>query len=183
VERVSYVAFALPGIVVALALVFFGANLIPVLYQTLTMLTLGYTIRFAPEAVGTLRSGLLQISPRLEEAARSLGRPSHDVLLTVTGPLMWPSVMAGAALVFMSTMKELPMTLLLSPIGFKTLATTIWSAANEGQFAQASLLSLVVLAVSAVSLPLLLPRPARERRQGTAGQPHEPASAASAPLA
>jgi iron(III) transport system permease protein len=56
----------------------------------------------------------------------------------------------------MSTMKELPVTLLLSPIGFRTLATTSWNAASEGFFSQAALPALLLVAASAASLPLLL---------------------------
>jgi iron(III) transport system permease protein len=165
-ERVTYSAFALPGIVVALALVFFGANYAPLVYQTLALLIVGYMIRFLPEAVGALRSGLLQVNPRLEEAARSLGRSPRQVLVTVTAPLVWPSVLAGAALVFMSTMKELPTTLLLSPTGFKTLATATWGAASEGFYSQAAVFSLIIVAVSAATLPLLL----RTERPENGGQ-------------
>ena len=157
VERITYSAFALPGIVVALALVFFGANYVPFLYQTLALLTCAYVVRFLPEAVGAVRTGLLQVSPRLEEAARALGHRQLDVLRTITAPLLWPSALAGMALVFLSTMKELPVTLLLSPTGFKTLATASWNAATEGFFAQAALPSLLLVFVSAASLALLMP--------------------------
>jgi iron(III) transport system permease protein len=169
IERVTYLAFALPGIVIALALVFFGANYAQALYQTLALLVLAYVIRFLPEAVGSVRTGLLQVSPRLEEAARSLGSGPLRVLVRVTAPLVWPGAMAGAALVFMSTMKELPVTLLLAPIGFRTLATTSWSYATEGFFAQAALPALLLVAASAASLPLLL---RQEKRQETE-QTHE----------
>ncbi len=162
IERITYSAFALPGIVIALALVFFAANYAWPLYQTLALLVLAYLIRFLPEAVGSVRTGLLQVSPRLEEAARSLGRGPLRVLLTITAPLVWPGAMAGAALVFMSVMKELPVTLLLSPIGFRTLATESWSAATEGFFAQAALPALLLVAASAASLPLILREASRE---------------------
>jgi iron(III) transport system permease protein len=155
-ERVTYSAFALPGIVVALSLVFFAANYLNWLYQTLALLVCAYMIRFLPEAVGSLRSALLQVSPRLEEAASSLGRRRYQVLLTVTAPLVWPGAMAAIALVFMSAMKELPVTLLLSPIGFRTLATSTWNAAAGGLYAQAAVPSLLLVLVSAVFLPLVL---------------------------
>lgn len=165
IERVTYSAFALPGIVVALALVFFAANYTPQLYQTIGLLTFAYLIRFLPEAVGAVRSGLLHVSPSLEEAARSLGRRPHEVFLSITAPLVWPGAMAGTALVFMSTMKELPVTLLLSPIGFKTLATASWNAAAEGFFAQAALPALLIVLVSAASLPLFMPTGARRQTE------------------
>lgn len=163
IERVTYAAFALPGIVVALALIFFSANYLPIVYQTLPLLAFAYLVRFLPEAVGCVRAGLVQVSPRVEEAARSLGRSAQQVLLTVTMPLVWPGLMAGAALVFLSAMKELPVTLLLSPIGFRTLATTAWGAAAEGFFAQAALPSLLLVLVSAGSLVFLLNQNAEVR--------------------
>src|SRR5690606_35392621 len=72
-ERVSYTGFALPGIVVALALVFFGIRYAQSLYQSMTMLVLAYVVLFLPVAMGALRTALLQVNPHLEEAARSLG--------------------------------------------------------------------------------------------------------------
>ncbi|MEE8373359.1 MAG: iron ABC transporter permease [Dehalococcoidia bacterium] len=160
-ERVSYVGFALPGIVIALALVFFGANYATPIYQTMGLLILAYVIMFLPQAVGPIRSSLLQVSRRVEEAARSLGRSPLQVLATVTLPLVRPGILAGAALVFLTTMKELPATLILSPIGFKTLATSIWSATSEGFFARAAVPALLLILVSSVPMALLV---MRERR-------------------
>lgn len=155
-ERASYAGFALPGIVVALALVFFGANYATPLYQTLPLLVAAYVLRFLPQAIGSTRSSLLQVSPGLEEAARSLGSSHARVLATITIPLIRPGILAGLALVFLTTMKELPATLLLSPIGFKTLATTIWAATAEGFFAEAAAPALLLVAVSAASVALLV---------------------------
>ncbi|MCX7853953.1 MAG: iron ABC transporter permease [Anaerolineae bacterium] len=155
-ERVAYVGHGLPGIVVALSLVFFGANYARPLYQTLPMLVFAYVVLFLPQAVGVLRSNLMQNSPRLEEAARSLGLKPVGVWWRVTLPLLRPGMLAGAALVFLTTAKELPATLLLAPTGFDTLATRIWSAAAEGFFARAAAPALILLVVSGLSLFLLL---------------------------
>jgi iron(III) transport system permease protein len=162
-ERSAYVGYALPPIVLALSLVFFGINVTPFLYGTLAMLLLGYLVRFLPQAVGALRGALLQISPHLSEVAATLGHSPPSVLARVTAPLMAPGLLAGAALVFLTAMKELPATLLLAPIGFDTLATRVWSATAEGQFAQAAPPALVLLAVSAVSVGLLLSQEKRAR--------------------
>ena len=155
-ERVTYSAFALPGIVVALALVFFGANYALPLYQTLPMLLAAYAILFIPQALGTVRSSLLQVHPSLEETARSLGRNQWQVLMRVTIPLVRPGLLAGAALVFLTTMKELPATLLLAPLGFKTLSTSVWSAVSEAFFAQAAAPALLIMLVSSVPMALLI---------------------------
>jgi iron(III) transport system permease protein len=160
-ERSAYVGYALPPIVLALSLVFFGINVAPFLYGTLAMLLLGYLVRFLPQAVGAVRGALLQISPHLAEAAATLGHSPPSVLARVTAPLMAPGLLAGAALVFLTAMKELPATLLLAPIGFNTLATRVWSATAEGQFAQAALPALLLLAVSALGVGLMLSQEGR----------------------
>ena len=154
-ERASYAGHALPGIVVALALVFLGTRAWPALYQTLAMLVLAYVILFLPQAVGAIRAALLQIDPHVEEAARSLGRSPLAVLRTITAPLARSGVLAGAALVFLTAVKELPATLLLAPIGFETLATEIWRLTSASFFERGAIPSLVLLAVSAVPLALL----------------------------
>jgi iron(III) transport system permease protein len=154
--RAAYLGYALPGIVLALALVFFGANYVPWLYQTIAMLVFGYTVRFLPQSLGTLRTGLLQISPRLEDAARSLGHSKRWTFWRVTLPLLRPGLWAGAALVFLTTIKELPVTLLLGPTGFTTLAVSIWSATSEAFYARASAPALLLVGVSALSIFIVL---------------------------
>jgi iron(III) transport system permease protein len=155
-ERVTYSGFALPPIATALALVFFAANYLPWMYQTLGMLVLAYMVRFVPQAVGPVRTSLLQIGPSLEEAARSLGRSPWRATWAVTVPLLRPGLGAGAALVFLTTMKELPSTLLLSPIGFTTLATQTWSATAEAFFARAAASALLLIGFSSLSMLFVL---------------------------
>ena len=157
-----YVGNGLPGIVIALSLVFLGANYAPWLYQTLAMLVFAYVVRFLPEATGTIRTGLLQISPRLEEAARSLGLSRRQAVARVVIPLLQPGIWTGVALVFLSTLKELPATLLLGPAGFSTLATQIWSATAEAFFTRAAAPALILLVVSGFSIMLIL----RQEEQG-----------------
>lgn len=163
-ERATYVGYALPGIVVALALVFFGVRYAGPLYQTLALLVFAYVVLFLPQAVGATRASALQIAPSVEEAARGLGRRAPAVLLTVTAPLIRPGVLAGAALVFLTAMKELPATLLLGPTGYTTLATTIWNAASEAFFARAAAPALLLVFLSGVPLAFLL-----SRRHGLGG--------------
>lgn len=160
-ERLSYVSFALPGIAIALALVFFGANYAPAIYQTTGLLLLAYVVLFLSPALGAVRTSLLQINPRIEEAARGLGNSPLRAFSSVTLPVARPGILAGAALVFLLVMKELPATLILSPTGFNTLATSIWSAASEAFFARAALPALLLIAASAVPLSFLM---LRERR-------------------
>ena len=160
-ERLTYMGFALPGVVVALALVYFGANYVTPIYQTRVLLIFAYVVLFLPAALGATRASLLQVSPRLEEAARSLGRGPSQALAAVTLPLVRPGILAGGALVFLVTMKELPATLILGPIGFKTLATSIWSSAEAAFFAQAAAPALLLVLASSVPVFLLILRDER----------------------
>lgn len=155
-ERSAYLGYALPGIVIALSLVFFGANYAPILYQTLALLVFAYVVRFLPQAFGSSRASLLQLSPRLEEAARSMGRTPWQVLASITAPLLKPGLLTGLALVFLTGMKELPATLLLGPTGFHTLATRIWGATEEAFFTRAAAPSLLLVLVSAIAVWILL---------------------------
>jgi iron(III) transport system permease protein len=107
---------------------------------------------------------LQQIHPHVEEAARSLGRSAPYVFLTVTLPLMRSALLVSAAGVFLITMKELPATLILSPIGFKTLATSTWSAASAAFFARAAAPAMLLILVSSVPVALIV---LRERRSET----------------
>lgn len=157
-ERLTYAGAAMPGIVVALAFVFIGVNFARPLYQTLPMLLMAYVVLFLPQAVGSGRSSLLQVSPRLEEAGRSLGKKPSQVFQRVTLPLVRPGLLAAGALVFLTAMKELPTTLILSPIGFSTLAVQVWSNISEAFFARAAAPTLLLILLSSVPLALFMLR-------------------------
>ncbi len=157
-ERITYVGFALPGIAVALGLVFFGTNFARFLYQNVALLIFAYVALFLSAAVGSIRASALQVNPRVEDAARSLGRRPAQVFASVTLPLVRPGLLSGAALVFLLTMKELPATLILRPAGFPTLATSVWSAASEAFFAQAAAPALMLVLASSIPLAFLMAR-------------------------
>jgi iron(III) transport system permease protein len=95
------------------------------------------------------------VSPRLEEAARSLGRKPLGATTAVVLPLARSGLLAGAALVFLSTVKELPATLLLRPIGFETLATEIWAGTAVGAYSEVAPSALLLVAIAAPLVYLL----------------------------
>ena len=157
-ERTTYVGFALPGITVALAFVFFAVTYATPIYQRIPLLVLAYVVLYLTAALRPLRAALLQINPRLEEAARTLGRPPRRVFISITLPLLWRGVLASGALVFLLTMKELPATLVLSPPGFTTLATSIWGAASEAFFARAAASALLLIIASSIPMAVIVLR-------------------------
>ncbi len=158
VELACWVGYALPGVVVALSLVFLGARVTPALYQTMAMLVFAYAVLFLPQALGSMRSTLLQVNPELEEASRSLGRGPLATFRRVVVPLARPGVLAGGALVFLTIMKELPATLLLAPTGFRTLATQVWAATSEAFFGRAAAPALALILLASVPMVFLVLR-------------------------
>lgn len=161
-EQASYVGHALPGIVIALSFVFFAVRYAYPLYQRWPLLVLAYAVLFLPAAVGAVRSSVLQSPPVLEEVARSLGRGPLGAVREVTLPLALPGVLAGAALVFLTTMKELPATLLLRPTGMETLATQLWTETGSGSYAAAAPYAALLMLLAAIPGFLLGRRSTRE---------------------
>lgn len=147
-ERLTLVPTAIPGIAVGLALVYFGAR-VDLLYGTVALLVLAYLVRFMPYSLASSHAALDGVSPRLEEAARSLGHGPARSIGRIVLPLARRGILAGAALVFLSTLKELPATLLLRPIGFETLPTEIWKETSVSAYGAAAPSALLLVAIAA----------------------------------
>jgi iron(III) transport system permease protein len=158
ISRFCQVGYAIPGVVIALSLVLLVNRLLPFLYATPFVVVIAYVLRHMPQAVRASESALNQLSPSLEEAARTLGRTSLQTLVQVTFPLILPGLMAGGSLVFLTSLKELPATLLLRPAGFDTLAVRVWVWAEEGFYSQAAPAALILVLAAAFPLYFLLRR-------------------------
>ena len=148
IEKISYIGFGLPSIVVGLSLVYFSINFLFPIYQTTAVLIFGYSVLFLPVGVSAIKSTLIQLNPNLEDASRGLGYSYWKTFIKVTIPLLMPSILAGSLLIFLLTMKELPLTLVLSPLNFKSLPTSIWAYASEAFFASAALPALILILLS-----------------------------------
>lgn len=158
ISRVCQVGYAIPGVVIALSLVLLVNHFLPFLYATPFVVVIAYVLRHMPQAVRASESALGQLSPSLEEASRVMGRTSVQTLIQVTLPLILPGLLAGGSLVFLTSLKELPATLLLRPAGFDTLAVRVWVWAGEGFYFQAAPAALLLVLVSALPLSFLLRR-------------------------
>ncbi len=161
--RLSFSGYALPGVVVALAIIVLFNTYLQPLYGTIWILVAGYLVRFLPETLGSQYSVLTQISPSLEEAARSSGHSLWSALRRVTLPLSMPGVVAGWSLVFLNCLKELPATLLLRPVGYDTLAVRLWVYAAEGFYPHAGLPGLLLVLLALPPLILLVARVIQSR--------------------
>ncbi len=152
-ERLAWISHSLPGVIVALALIYFTARHLHPVYQTSAILIAGYAILYLPVAIGPQRAGLSQAQASLEHVAQTLGAGSFGTFLRVTLPLALPGILAGAMLVALNISKELTMTLLMRPTGVHTLATRLWST-TDGE-----VLDFRVAAPYALTLVLLTAAP------------------------
>jgi iron(III) transport system permease protein len=163
-ERCAWLAHALPGVLVALALVYLGIRWLSPLYQTSTMLVIAYVILYLPLAISSQRVGFGQADRRYDEAARSLGYGPLRTLLRTTLPLAMPGLAAGALLVLLAAGKELTTTLLLRPTGTDTLTTAMWATTNGEvlDFTTAAPYGLALMLIAAPPAYLLARRVIRE---------------------
>lgn len=150
-EACNYLVGALPGVVVALALVTITVRVLLPLYQTAFTVLLAYALLFLPRALLSLRAGIAQAPVELEYAARSLGRSPARALWAVTLRLAAPGAAAGLAMVSLGITNELTATLLLAPNGTQTLATAFWQLSSEIDYAGAAPYALLMVLLS---LPL-----------------------------
>jgi len=159
--RVSVLAgYATPGVVIALAIVFWNLKIpgFGWLYQSYLMLLFAYVIHFGSVGLGSAETALKAVPDSLKESARLLNSSNIDRWIKIHLPLMKPGVLSGVGLVMLATVKELPATLKLAPTGFFTLATDIFLASGEGFDARTGLLSIILIAVSAILIWLLVLR-------------------------
>ena len=142
-------------------MVYLALLLLPSLYQTMWVLVLAYGILFVPKAAGSVRTAVGQVPLELEDVARSLGRSPVRVWTEVTARLAWTGIAAGALLVALTVMKELPATLLLRPTGTDTLATRLWQLTDIAAYGAAAPYAIVLVVIASVPAFLL------SRRLGT----------------
>ena len=154
--------FALPGLAIALSLASFtlGSGPLATFYQSFPLLILAYVVHFGAQAMRASQVAVGAVPTGIEDAGRVLGVSRWQRFWRLEMPLMRPGLLAGAGLVLLSTMKELPASLLLAPAGFQTLAMKIWGATESAYFGDASVLSLTLIALSGILTWLLVIRKA-----------------------
>lgn len=159
-SEVAALGYAVPGTILALGIMSLLAAVaeasfgIIVLGGTAAGLLLAYMVRFLSLSFGTLQAGYGRLSPGLDMAARSLGSGLNGLLVNLHIPLLRGPLLTAMVLVFVDVMKELPVTLLLRPFDFETLATRVYTQASLGQMEEAALPALMILLVGL--LPVLL---------------------------
>ena len=166
--RIAATGYAMPGTVLAIGVLVpltaldFGLNDLAewlgmqgpglLLTGTLTAIVFGYLVRFVAIAIGSVESSMGKISPSLDMAARSLGQGTGGMLRRVHLPLVRRGLFAGAMLVFIESMKELPAALLLRPFNFETLATHVYQFVSDEMLERGALGAIVIVLVGLVPL-------------------------------
>ena len=177
--QLASMGYAIPGTVIAVGvLIPFGAldNAVDtwsreqlgfssglILSGTVFILLYAYTVRFLAVALQTVEAGLGKIKPSMDEAARSLGCSSTQVLRVVHLPIMRGSVLTALVIVFVDVLKELPATLVLRPFNFNTLAVRAYELAADERLADSSTAALAIVAVGIIPVVLLSVAIARSR--------------------
>lgn len=151
-QLMLHMGYALPGIVVALSFISVSTQWLPFLYQTFILLFVAYAVRFLPLAIHTMEDALASQSQNLFRAARSLGCTPAQAVFRVILPEMKPAIMLAFAALFIAILKELPLTLLVRPIGTETFATQIWELTEDAYFGAASISVILLLAVATLGL-------------------------------
>ncbi len=149
--------YAFPGTIVAIGVLIFtgqldwvistlfGAQFQGVLVTSIMMLFFAYIVRFQAVGYGAMISGVKRLPSNMMNASRVLGRGYIETIRRVISPLLQSSFMAGMMLVFVDVMKELPMTLLLRPFNFDTLATYTYQFAKDEMLEVAALPALMIV--------------------------------------
>jgi len=165
--RASTLGYALPGILLAVALLKpvggFDAWLMetwsglstPMLSGSLFLLLYAYVCRFLTVAYQSVDSGFAGISHDIDAAARTLGTSTTEMIRKIHFPLLRPSIFAACLLVFVDVMRELPATLILRPFNFDTLATQVYRLASDERLAEASGAALLIVILGVLPVVLL----------------------------
>jgi len=169
--RLMSLGYALPGAVVAVGilipLAYFDNALDGLLRRVIGVgtgllltgsafaLLYGYLVRYFAVAYQSVESGLARITPTMDASARSLGSSTFDTFMRVHLPILAPSVLSAALLVFVDVMKELPATLVLRPFNFDTLAVVAYQMASDERLAEAALPALTIVVAGVLPVVLL----------------------------
>ena len=146
--------YAIPGTVLALAFLLLGGGLG---LAPLALLVWGYGDRFLAVAKGGLDAALERIPPSVDESAASLGSPWFEVLRRIHLPLLRGPLLVAALLVFVDTVKELPLTFALRPFDYDTLAVRVYQYASDERVGAALVPALVIMGLGLVAALAVVP--------------------------
>jgi iron(III) transport system permease protein len=165
-SKITVVGYSIPGAVIAIGVIVFFVKLDNSMYwlykllntnsdklvlsTSIIMLIFAYTIRFLAIGYNSIESGFEKVGKKFFEASRTLGMTTTETFLKVDLPMIKPAIFSGFLLVFVDILKELPLTLILRPFNFDTLATKAFEYANDEMIHEAAISSLIIIIISVI---------------------------------
>jgi iron(III) transport system permease protein len=161
--KLALLGYSVPGAVVAVGVLMVVLSLgrlidgagVFLITGSVTALMFGYAVRFMAVGYLSVESGFARIGQNLPAASRVLGAPPMRTLFRIELPLLRRALLAGGMLVFIDVLKELPLTLILRPFNFDTLATRSFQLATDEQLAQSAPAALLVILTAALVVGFL----------------------------
>ncbi|HUA02522.1 MAG TPA: iron ABC transporter permease [Solirubrobacteraceae bacterium] len=166
IERSTYLSFALPDLVAAIAIAYGASHVAHLVYGTVVLLVLAEAMLFVPFAVVALRGTIGLIEPSLEDSSRALGLGPLRTLWRVTVPLARPGLAAAGVLVFAFVLGDLSTAQVLLPAGLTTLGTQFWADTGTVAFAAAAPYAAVLIVLGLIATYVLMSRFGRVRGLG-----------------
>ncbi|MDG1892067.1 MAG: iron ABC transporter permease [Verrucomicrobiota bacterium] len=167
-NRLVTLGYAVPGAVIAIGILLVAKQLNMatgwILTGSLALLVLSYVVRFLAVAWHPIDSGMERNCEQFNSAAKTLGTAPARSLFQLNVPLLGNTLIAAGLFVFVDTMKELPLTLILRPFNFETLATKTFDLAKQAQIPEASVPSIFIILVSLMPV-IWLSRQMRNSKQ------------------
>tara|TARA_B100000700_G_scaffold66153_1_gene73026 strand:- start:59 stop:1702 length:1644 start_codon:yes stop_codon:yes gene_type:complete len=149
---ISSCGYAFPGTILAVGVVVFVGWLNDLFYFRINYFTgsvivlfFAYTIRFLAVGNGAMRSGIEKIDPSIVNVGRTMGHKFYKIVFKIILPLVYTNILVGGILIFVDILKELPMTLLLRPFNFETLATYVYQYASDEMLEESSLAAIIII--------------------------------------
>ena len=159
-EHLTSFTLAFPSVVLAVAMLLTYLKLPIPVYGTIWILVLGYITRYIPYGLRYCSPGLLQINKELEESAEMSGAPWFTVFRRIVVPLMMPSIFAGWVYIFLLSIRELTMALLLYSPGSEVISVTIFKMWDFGSLGELSAFS-VSVSLLLVGMAVIFHKPSR----------------------
>ncbi len=166
-SKIISLGFTMPGAIIAIGIIMLFTDTdrwliehyiinTPLFSGSLFILIFAYIVRFSAIGINSVESNLERISINLNSASRSLGKNYFQTMLKIELPLMKNALLFGFVLVFTSTMKELPITLVLRPFNYETLATKTYTLANSQMLHEVAIYALGIIVISFIPLIIII---------------------------
>jgi iron(III) transport system permease protein len=155
ISKTSLLIYTFPGILLAIGWLYTFQNILTFFYGSFLGLVLAYSCKFIPYSLEQVENCYIMISSNIIDSSKIIGKKYSYYLQKILIPLLKPGISSGILLVFIASLKELPIALILRPLGVDTLSVRVWLEASDGFYAEAAPLCLIILFISIIPIPLI----------------------------